>query len=469
MNDLKLNGQIEVILLDENGQVKHREVKDNTITQAALKYMLYLMMSNTGLNNVTRATHGTSMPASGAPAQFGLYVMSKEVDIRKDTFRPPYVDDNGIDINSDVTFYNLNGGTTEASNQMITVDGKCYFDKGSEIKFALEYIKNTYTGIVRSVVIGRAHNNKNLNYLLQMKDVDLPADWYTGTANYLMEHTVNGTVVYKTVDKTRQFSSNLKTKIFTSYGVEMIHNNITNHFGGLIMNDTIFKVVKASISGSVYNVTLQYVQDWKNVSVLKTINIPFDIKEGMTGNATVTPVLVARPGLNKLEIFVTTSIGDHDGIKGAHVQKAVVDIADMEEITHTISDMGITPYAISGCGTTVGQYYTGFFHEGKYFLPFYYIVNKDNGTMSNQTDNNFQEGVVLSSDFKTVHNMTCYRTATNQFFAFVEAEEVLQCFVNSTTNYYVMLSQVLSGTNLETPITKGANDILRVIYRYKLS
>ena len=109
MNNFNLKGQIEVILEDEHGVVKHREIQDNTITLPALKYMLYLMMSNGSLNNITRATQGTTMPSPAAPSTFGIYVMSSPVDIKKDTFRPPYVDNTGIGLHPNVSFYNLAG------------------------------------------------------------------------------------------------------------------------------------------------------------------------------------------------------------------------------------------------------------------------------------------------------------------------------------------------------------------------
>lgn len=468
MNNLKLKGQIEVILEDQHGKVKHREVKDNTITDPFLKHSLYQMMSQNYLNNVTRATSGGTMPSVTAPTSFGIYTMKTPVDIKKDTFKPPYVGNLGTDLHPDVTFYNLAGSSSENSQQMIPVDGKCYFDKGGEIKFALEYLKNSFTGVVRSVVIGRGHNTQNSNYQLLMKDVDMPAEFYSSNQQYLLEHTTNGTILYKSLSQYSYWWANLKTKEFKSSSSSLIYSNINSYYGGLILNNSIFKATKTSASGNTYNVTLTYVPNWKNSTSAKTLSIPFETREGMTIDSTVLPVLVAKPEQNKLEVFVTLSTGNHNGEIGANIQKAVIDVSNLDEIKYDIVDMGISPYTISNFGTTVGQYVTGLFHEGKYYLPYYHIVN-ETGELTNVTNTSYQEGAVFSNDLSTVHNIISYRLASNTFNAPVICEDIRQMQVNNSNNYYINATQVVSGTNLETPITKGANDVLRIIYRYKLA
>jgi len=468
MNNLKLKGQIEVVLEDQYGNVKHREVKDNTITNPFLKHSLYLMMTNNVLNDTVRATKGTTMPSVTIPSSIGIYAMKTPVNIQKNTFKPPYVGTSGVDLHPDVTFYNLSGAASETSLQMIPVDTKCHFDKGNEIKFVLEYVKNSYTGIVKSVVIGRGHTAQNNNYQLLLKDIDLPTEFYSGSAEYLLEHTLNETIVYKRNGSYNQWRANLRTKEFTNVTGSGMNSNIASYYGGLIMNNTIFKAAKASASGSDYSATLTYVTDWQNKTTAKVLSIPFVARQGMTVDTTVLPVLVAKPGQNKLEMFVTMSTGSHNGEIGANIQKAVIDVSNIDDIKYDIVDMGISPYAVSNYGTSVGQYYTGLLHEGKYYLPYYYIID-ESGKAINVSSAAYQEGAIFSSDLTVVHDIVNYRVASNTFNAFVISDELMQLQVNTATNYYANLTQVVSGTNLETPITKGANDVLRIIYRYKLA
>lgn len=47
--DFKVRGEIEVILEDENGNVKHREVHHNAITRPVLCQMLSSVLNTTGI------------------------------------------------------------------------------------------------------------------------------------------------------------------------------------------------------------------------------------------------------------------------------------------------------------------------------------------------------------------------------------------------------------------------------------
>jgi hypothetical protein len=46
---------------------------------------------------------------------------------------------------------------------------------------------------------------------------------------------------------------------------------------------------------------------------------------------------------------------------------------------------------------------------------------------------------------------------------------LLQCQANAVNIPYIFMSQVVSGTNLTQPVTKDADDVLRIIYRYRLN
>jgi hypothetical protein len=469
MDNLRMKGEIEVRLEDLNGRIKQREVVRNTITDAYLKYALHQLMTTTNLVAATRATASGSMASAGAVNSFGIYVMSEPITVTADTYLPPYVDDARTGLSPTVSFYNVAGATTESSQVMIPVDTRCYYNR-SKMEYTLEYVKNTYAGVVKSIAIGRAHTTANNNFLLQQKDNDMPADLYSALANYALEHTAaNGTVIRKTIGTSNEvITANLKTKLYSREVNANAFTNITSLFGGLAMNGHLFNVAKKTATGGTYTVTLSYRKNYlteANSTVSLDIAVP--ARENMTTDATVIPVLVTRANQSKLEIFVTVSIGNHSGTIGANVKKVVVDVADIDNISYEISDMGVIRYAVSGFGTTVGQYLTGLFHDGKYYLPYYYVVGSD-GTLSGASATAFQEGIVISSNFETIHNVINYRAVTNQAYLPVITDEIIQIMANVTTPYVVKIGQLVSGANLENAITKSENDVLRVIYRYKI-
>lgn len=477
MGKVNLKGQIEVIIENRNGEVKYHEIKDNAITNAYLKFALYQMMSHNPLNNVTRSTAGGSIPVATSIGTFGIYVMSKPVNIRQNTYKPPYTGVVNSQLHPDVTFYNANGATAESAQVMVPVDGACYFSKGANNEYVIEYVKNTYTGTVRSVVIGKRHSDINGTFQLKYKDANLPPEFYGGAdANYILEHLPNsgGTIIYRSYQTTDALQSNLKTKelnILSGVLGTNIRSHCTNNFGCLVVNDTLFKVAKKSASGNSHVATLTYIPNWKNATVIKTLDITFETNEGIAVSTSAIPVLVAKPDENKVEIFLSVSHGiNGDGV-GAHIKRAIVDVSAPADITYTIEDCGIIPQVISGWGTANTQYMTGTYYEGKYYLPYYYIVT-GGGVLSTIGVRSYQEGVQcsLSEEGKiTVEDIVNFRSENDVLNAFVIADELEQMQVNTINNYFIVLSQVVSGTNLDRGYDKGANDVLRIRYRYRLS
>jgi hypothetical protein len=471
MNDgMKMKGQIEVILEDKSGKVKQREVVENTITDAYLKYVLYQCMSLTNLANATRQGTGGLISAD-APNKFGIYVMSEPVKVSPDTYLPPYVDESRRGLSPLVSFYNNGGTTTESSQEMIPVDARCYYDR-SKLEYTLEYVKNTYAGVVRSIVIGRGHDSEPRFFVVRQKDVNMPNDLYSTTANYVLEHTADGTVIRKPIGTNEVITANPATNLYTRTVNANGFNNITAQFGALAVNGHLFKAVKKSASGETYTVTLTYLKDYLTAAnTAANLDIAVPARSGMTVNTTVWPVMVSRADQNKLEIFITMSTGIHGAQVGANIKKVVVDISDINNIEYDVVDMGVIKYAISGyTANNVQNYMTGLFHDGKYYLPYHYTIYPD-GSLAGQTAAGFQEGVVISADFATVHRVINFRHAQNITNCPVIADDgrVIQMQANTTTPHVVRIGQVVSGTNLENPITKGENDVLRVIYRYKIA
>ncbi|HBT78040.1 MAG TPA: hypothetical protein DEB39_14205, partial [Planctomycetaceae bacterium] len=365
----------------------------------------------------------------------------------------------------------VGGSLSESSKEMIPVDPRCFFDK-SKKEYVFEYVKNTGFGTVKSVCVGRAHSNKTDMFSVTLSETAVPSTWQTGNTNYLLEHAADRTFLWKT-----NGSTTWRNDLVTRSAVETISNAacagvIASQGGGLVVGDVLYKAAKQSASGDTYTVRLTYVDHFRTSATTAVREIAFTCRDGMTADADMHPVMVLRPDLGKLEVFVTISTCDHDGTLGCRLQKAVIgNLDDPANMTVAIEDLGVLPYAVSNWTSASASYYlTGFFHNDRYYLPIYAVANGD-GNKTVTAESAFQTGIVVPDDFSTVLDTVNFRTAaSNEVNAFVLADGgVVQCRVNSAGIPYVHLSQVLSGSNLPRAVVKNVDDVLRIQYRYKLS
>ena len=470
---LKLQGEIEVLVEDRDGNVKQRQIVTNTISEAYERYMFYDMMTTGTLSALLRSNtrSGFNFLTRTIPTSFGIYAMDHDIALQKNTFLPPYVGDNLVSLSPSVSFYNIGGTNTESTREMLPVDLRCFYDKSAR-EYVFEYMKNTGVGTVKSVCVGRSHTVKADRFSVALAETATPSTWQSGNANYLLEHTTGGTFLWKT-NGTTVWRNNLVTRstepITNSACASVIGGTAT--VGGLVVGNVVYKAAKLSAADDTYIVRLSYVRNFRSSGTVDTKDITFTCREGMTVNTSVTPVMVMRPDRNKLELFVTLSVGDHDGTVGCNLQKAVIgNLGDPANLTVEIEDLGILPYAVSNwTAMTVGHYLTGFHHDGRYYLPVYGVVNED-GNLVATAEAAFQTGLIVSDNFSTVLNNVNFRSATsNEVNAFVLTDGgTAQCRVNTTTIPYVHMSQILSGTNLPAAVTKSVDDVLRIIYRYRI-
>jgi hypothetical protein len=481
----KMRGEIEVRLEDKRGNVKERQVVQNTITDPYLKLVLMnaMVMGSSNLNNITKGGSGNFVSGTNI-ATYGIYAMSDLVTINRDTYLPPYVDKTQTGLHPSVVFYNVNGNTTESIKEMTPELSHCYYDTIKN-ECTMEYVKKTYAGTIRSIAIGRVHNTID-SFIFICKHFGVPAEMYHTTASpvlvdYALEHTSNGTILYKVVGTgTEYFSCNLKTGQYNRVLHASAASRISGHIGGLIVNGNLFRVARKGNPGAASTIaTLSWIKGVFNDSATSgSIDISFTPKDASYGS-TVTelnPVLVARPDLGKLEIFVTVQLNTNSlaGTELVCIRKASIDISEFDTGSLTSSNITMEStidfkYAISSHGTTVGSYQTGLYHDGKYYLP---IFASFTGSSANYSPSNvYQQGVIVSSDFSTIHNLMAVRNAANQFNApvIVQEDKVAQMKVNTTEPTMIQSGQIISGANLPYPITKTENDILRLIYRYRFN
>jgi hypothetical protein len=476
---LELSGTIEVMLKDAEGNIIRRESKRNTVTLPAKRLALYdIFAANAGPSNLLRK----QSPVKVTPAYCGIYCLSTETPITKDTMLPPYVGDDRSVVDVAAIFRNVASSTAaETAETMTPVNGRSYFDPAAN-KMIVEYDKISGSGTVKSIIIGRDHATKNLHWGQSVQDALMPADFFTGVAQHLIEPTIDSTIIHGSVSSTGiQYAGNIKTKELAKVSANSnLHTNITTYYTGLVMKDTVYKVAYQSAeTGASGNITtrLTFVKNFKGATAAATVDLVFTGRAGINVVNSYRPVLVARPDNGTLEVFQTVSVGKFGETYGANVWKAVITLAEDGTPNATeFVDLGIIPYAVSNYTTISNGYYmVGTYHDGKYCLPVHSIIN-GYGTEIVSAANNYQEGIEISEDFETVHRGILYRQADGQSVAYIvgvsgeydEYGEFLPIQIALAQLYYVYWSQVFSGLVFDDPFVKTPSDVLCVVYKYSL-
>jgi hypothetical protein len=487
-DSMKLKGSVEVILQDKNGNVKQRELKDNSITNAAYRYFLYSCFNTTttaGLQTTLRcnAVLGTKAVKSRVdPATTGIYTLSQDVNVTGTTIVPPYVDNSRVGLNNKVSFFNVSGTAAEATNQFIPVDTRCYYDQIKN-ELVVEYQKTTGSGTVKSIVVGGAHTELSASKFFgtQMVDYSFPEQFQQNTSSYLpiIEHSVSdGTTIHFAAASNYSVAANLKTKNYDGISGNPYYQSLSSFnsstFVAAAVNGNLFKISRGTPTGTTIPCTLTYQKNFKTASyTTSTLALTFPVREGFTAYANSYPVMVARPVLNKLEIFITVSVDEFDpeGV-GANVWKAVIDVTDPNNIpAPTYIDCGVIPYIVSNAPVVSNaNKMHGFYNDSKYYLPYTNYINPDKSQLAVEVADVYQEGIVINTEFDTVSDFYIAKVGSYIPNHVVGIDnKVMQMITSIATKPYMYYSQVLSGTNLDTAVSKGPDDILRIIYRYKIS
>jgi hypothetical protein len=482
-------GMVDITVEDEYGNIKQQVTKTNTITNAALNAMFVdFLFSNTvrnaflyGKGAAGNATH--SIISVISPSQLGLYLMNKPANIQPETQIPPYVTPNHIGLDPSVVWCNY-GSTpiaTEDSLTIVPIPQLCYYDHKTRTH-STQYVKQTGSGTIQSVVWGAVHSAVNASYVFETltEDVNVPSVWDTtgGTDQWAIEHTNDETILWKDsgsgTSARNIYGHGLKTKqMYTIDSTVNVANYMNNLSRGVIMGNTAFTVARGSVSGGNINVTLGTYPTWKNggatVPPVTNIALVFTAPAGEAAISTIYPVLVARPATGKIEVFLTTFIGTSTGDDagmGCYVQKAVIDAVNPAVVTPQV--VGWLPYSIGRFNTT---YMPGFYHESKYYLPYVSEYNPATNAAIPVATSSYFPGVVMSNDFETEYEkyMSKYGGSYETAHCITDIGVTQFLPYDATIDIpYVSVSRVMAGLDLDTPITKGVNDVLRMTYKFRL-
>lgn len=500
--EVKVRGEVEIILEDENGKVKHRELHKNTITKPILWQMLGYVLNTGGPQAVTKFNTRSDYSAAN---NCGIYLLDGDIDIKKETYEPPHLNILGA-LNGRVAFKNENGETVESEKVMTLIPQKVGYNIGNEMRYTMEYVKNTFKGSFKSILVAPMGGQTNVAWYCGSKDPEFPDR--TMDEKFLYEATTNGTVVYKKKnDNTELYRMNLKTKeieTYTDTTTPMTSMNAILH--GIVIGDNVYQVSSPGsyMSGNTGHI-LQLVAypNWRTVDYataatanankkITSLEMPLIQTLGEDGQTVVDPItitgtdrwppiLVPRPDLagelgsdSILDIIMAAGIRFPGTVNARYViHRLRIKVDPTGAAPETISNEIIAeiPYKVM-CHPFSGASYPqiGAYREGRYYLPFMKVLNPVSGAETNYYSQDFVEGVILDeASGKVLDKFRHINNRTNQAYIFVDSNEFRQMRINNADMRYAMFTRTFSGTNLEETVEKGHNDTLRVRYSYVIA
>ena len=530
-NKAKVRGFVTCQLIDTaTQQVIQEETKENDVTDGFLALILGRAFSTTGqIANVLRGgnkttTSGQYMNVLDA-GSMGIYAMNNVVDVDRTDILPKYCRTADTLI-SNVSTYGIGGGSGSGSTLLPVDPGVAYSRTNAEGRWlTTEYSQITGTAVVRSVHFGRAHTTPDTVCGLLLGEPNPQAAWTTGTERYLLDHGTNYSKVFKYVSDTNRLTINLTDKSMSSatasvsitspYGI--FHNTGStqayvdnNMSGGLLRNNWAYRAKFQSATTSTVSVRVlrKSVTTITDTSTTNYITIDFPIVTDTVRNDKFVPFLVRRPDNDTIEVFLAVSYGNFSGTNGVRLMKAVIPTTALDAATDTawqatpaivptqvaILTQGGIPSSIISFNYTATEPLnvfgsrdatcfnnTGYYDitTHKYWFPCF--VGYDNGGIvtlgyvsptTTVATGRFCPGFVFDSDvnWEIVDEYISFSSAIGGFCAPVLTEKGIQTIVaNTSTMYYNMASQVMSGVVFDQTFEKTSERTLRIVYRFQLS
>ena len=445
------------------------------------------MMRKTTLTTALLSAQGAnnSEVAEYTPSAFGIYLMNIPVGVTSETEIAPYLDDTRLLINKNTVAYNLNAST--AAETMETLMPQATLSKYQDAEHRYRFIYDKTFGVfdVRSVIIGAQHSiakNAAKAYALARRACVSTPDISAGAAQHLLEHTPTGTIVHCSASASgAYFAVNVGTgALLKQTSSAVIHNNHVNYFDGLIAKNAIYKIARQSVSVAVngaYICRVTYVKNWKSATAAATFDVTLLPREGYTTSGNYYPVLVRNYDEDTLEVFLTVGVGDfgEDG-KGFNIRKQSLNIAEDGTLTlnGAVQDLGVFPFAVSqaGTGLALGSYQNGALHHGNYYLPIYATYDAAaSSAYTGITAATYVESVKMDAAFENAPQYLISGQPTLLAMEYVNIGngKTLPMACNIAATPLVHVSEVVSGIDLPEVVHKKIDDVLRVIYEYRLS
>lgn len=473
LSELAIKGSVEAILEDEQGNIIYREKVDNQITDVFRKIMLWFgFTSSAALSAVTghvATSPGTHIHLEGL-ATVGLYCLNQDINVSRGTFKAPYFDNNYNYLTSNVTFYNIDGNATQSTTTMIPNHATCGFDPDTA-EMVIEFRKTTGTGTVKSLCIGLAHlAGKGFPmFRHQYRDTNIPAATFLD-ANFILQHTKDSTTVYRrgTASNTVyafNFNTRILTPITNTTNRNALLTNLPSYNCGIVIKDTIFRVSRYTYDTRSYSININYCKNWLTATTgadkVLEIPIPSD-HPNITTETGFQPLYVHNTDTDMLEVFFSLpprNVGSD--VIMYRIMKVIIDPITLQE---TVYDMGDRPSAIA---QNFLEYQSGLYYAEKYWLSNYIYSNTSLVGIEKWGD--YRIGSVFDKNLQIAgDDFMSYGGALLQ--QVITSKGVKSIIMDAYTDLpYQDSSMMISGVNFSKPIVKGASNMLRIIYRYKLT
>jgi hypothetical protein len=498
VRDLGIKGVVTVQVEDTDGNIISSVTAENNLTTAAMYQLLDQGFSNmTNIANILQSNLSSTLGQNSVVQPSGLsgiYCLSKEIEVSTNMTWRPYLDETQAARSTDVCFYNEGGTSAETTMTLLPQPTRSCFDiRTDSASYTFEYTKTSGEGTIASVCIGLAAG-QGYPYGIQYSE-PIPQTFHNGTqtANYCLEHTSDRTILYKTISQLSSYTSSfdmMTKEVATAASVSF--DSVPNFSGGLVWTSGFVKsCYKSVVASDLYNqfaAKLYYSTTAHSSATVSDVSFEFPLDATIgsldTGRGAM-PILVMRPDTNELEIFASM---EYDG-EGCRLVKAVIPL-NAPTTAPTFVEMGQIPYIIGSqvAGTTTPYYYlTGYYdvQTQQYYLPITGKVD-DQGAMTRIGSNSLQLGVIFrapesSGDVFTSESYVddfLYSLALGastspgcQFFP-CRTDRGIEFIAPSTQSSplrYAINDTVWSGVNLPTPVVKGLQDIVRVMYTYQLA
>jgi hypothetical protein len=508
----KLQGEVEVRLEERDGTLVKSVRQHNFITNIGKQTALSKSLSGiTGLNTLLgkaaamTLAYGTNIQSETMPTTMGIYAMNSDLTITPDVVFPPYVQDDLVTLSPNVKFYTTGSAFTTETDVGMQLYRSYISPDGAE--YTVDYIKNSGTGTVKSLCIGRIHSEMAATFQTFASDVNRNLTWQaaTPTIAYFFEHKADKSFIWKNLGNTAVYKFDLTDK------TSPIVRTATATWGGVAAGGglafTAGDVGSETVVGIRFTApVVQAAQTRVNLPIIASIAANFFVNNTVTALATIAftlpqddiddgttlipnvtgyhPVMLLGKDSTDtnpvIEIFQTVGIGP-DGFK---VMRAVLtNVLDPTNIVVAVDEETYTfPVAI-------GNYYNSSFEasdvpgyydakEGDtadpvYYLPYTYVWQ--NNAAKLVANNQFCPGIEVSDDLSEVGRRFIYRTALAfpgvMPFAKIEGKVRQVCPVAAAANQgwvYPTNTQVFSAIQLPEPVEKTADKTLHIIYKYRL-
>ena len=415
--------------------------------------------------------------------------MDGEYPVTKKTHFATYVKGT-VELEDSVVFYNDANTTTESNRVLIPVDSRTgYGLEESNNCLNIEYTKNTGTGIIKSIIFGRSYASDTAVTGLVCGEVMHLASWIIGRTGTVLKHLPDRTQFIKTTSSNYGLICDLLNKDYTlgaAAGTAVVGKwtgtslsqrtnaaSVEGHAGFMTADNRIYRCAYQSHTST--DVTVR-VSIWtENSTAVQTKDVVFPIESGEVYTTLFLPVAVYKPVSDTIEIYLATSVGQHDLPNTkytAHVQKCVLSNLNapiIANVADTVTTLGYFDAMVPGAFAVRED--IGYYDHitNLTYIPCATSIDPITGAVIVKATVSIAPGGIFDGAWQLTGDYIAKSIGAGGFISYVRTDKgVIPMMIDTATMYYPQVTQVLSGVVLAQEFEKTTDNILRILYQYKL-